>query len=192
MTNRNWKYIVAGLLLSILSSVAVAQDARINRRESWARDLSASHVGADIKLNGLGFLEAFNIKYSVAYYLPLVMASVPQTENPDIKAVRDTVLVRFKDAFDANDVKELEKVWRGMQGSDKEAMNRTFTNKNVRSIRITDQCDGNPVLKGDFAELVCKETIVYTTDDVNRITRKITYKLQKINDIWYVMERVVK
>jgi len=162
------------------------------RGEVWARDVDANHVGAGVKMNGPGLFGGLNDEHVVEYYVLPAMPSVPPAENPDIKAVRDTVLVRFKDAFDANDVKELEKVWRGMQKSDKEEFNRAFTDKNIRNIRISDQCDGNPVLKGDFAELVCKETLIYTTDDVNRITRKCTYKLQKINEIRYVIERVIQ
>jgi hypothetical protein len=120
------------------------------------------------------------------------MPSAPQAEDRDIKAVRDTVLVRFKNAFDANDVRELEKVWRGMEKGDKDKFNQAFTDKTFRNIRIIEQCDGDPVLKGDFADWVCKETLVWTSDEVNRTTRKCTFKLQKINEIWYVMEKPQK
>src|SRR5215469_6517968 len=166
VTNRNWKYITACLLLSILTSSAVAQDAKLNRRKGSAGDSSANHTSTTVQLNGSRWIERPDDKYVVACCVPPVMVSVSQAENPDVKAVRDTVLIRFKNAFDANDVKELEKVWRGMRKIDKDEWNKIFTNKDIGNIQISDQCDFTPVLKGDLAELVCKETIASPSDRV--------------------------
>ncbi len=113
-------------------------------------------------------------------------APAAPVENPDVKAVRDTI-ERFREAYQLRSVEELQKTWRSIPRRTRDALRETFTNRDIRAITVRYDCPGQPVITGDSAQLDCSETLTYTTNVVQRPqTVSIRFLLKKISGTWYV------
>jgi hypothetical protein len=109
-------------------------------------------------------------------------------ENPDLKAVRDTI-ERFREAYQLRSIEELQKTWRSIPKRTRDALRETFTNRDIRAIAVRYDCPGQPLITGDSAQFDCSETLTYTTNAVQRPqTVSIRFLLKKISGTWYVLD----
>ncbi len=107
-------------------------------------------------------------------------------ENPDIRAVKDTVEVRWKDAYESMSTDEEKKVWPTIPKARIDA-DRGIFNK-YKAVRVQHRCS-EPSISGDTAQYPCSETIRYT-DTSNKVqapkTAPLVYVLKKKDGVWYV------
>ena len=88
---------------------------------------------------------------------PPPTASAP-TENPDHKAIRETI-DRFKDAYESMSVEEEAKVWVSMPPARAKADKDVFNM--FKAVRVRFQC-GTPSVSGDRGSIPCTQSITFT------------------------------
>jgi serine/threonine-protein kinase len=123
---------------------------------------------------------------------PAPVASVAPTappENPDIKAVHETIEQRYREAYESMAIDELQQVWPTITKPQKDAINGTF--KMYKAIKVRYTC-AQPVMSGDTARCTCGESVTYTTNDNKRqppVSVSIVFELKKNGGTWYVQNR---
>src|SRR5205085_6431233 len=127
-----------------------------------------------------------NATQSVTVAVESVSSSVtpppppPPTENPDIKAIKETVKGRYKDAYESMEFDEVKKVWPSLSGSKAEAVRGVFKAKGLKAIKLNLNC-GEPMIKGDSAEYRCSEIASYKVGDKRETSKPypILFQLKK-------------
>ncbi|MGA3127080.1 MAG: protein kinase [Candidatus Korobacteraceae bacterium] len=115
-------------------------------------------------------------------------ATPAPVENPDLKAVRETIEQRYKDAYQSGDIGELQKVWPGMAKAQKDAMTGVF--KSTNNIQAHYSC-AQPSISGDTAKCTCTESVTYTISHKRQspVVASIIFELKKSSGTWYVQNR---
>jgi serine/threonine-protein kinase len=116
-------------------------------------------------------------------------ATVPAAAgSPEISAVKETIEVRFKNAYESRDINELKKVWHRMSKETEKEFSAAFDS--VQAVKTQLTCS-EPVVKGNSAKCTCSETVVNTYEDqrTQSTARPALFQLQKSKGIWYVVSK---
>jgi PKD repeat protein len=112
---------------------------------------------------------------------------VPAAEDPDIKAVIDTIQVRLANAYNSRSVAEVKKVWK-LSKSEEKDFKEHLEDKGLRAITAVIKCE-SPRVNGNAAECVCTQVLT-----VNRggdlepgDPAKLRYRLAKEDNRWYIV-----
>lgn len=108
-------------------------------------------------------------------------------ENPDIKAVLDTIQVHLANAYDSRSTAEVKKVWILSKNEEKD-LKSLLEDKDIRAINTTFKCQP-PKLTGDFADCICTQTATVNRGGDLRTEKpvQIHYRLAKRTGIWYIV-----
>jgi predicted Ser/Thr protein kinase len=118
---------------------------------------------------------------------PVLQPTTP-AENPDAKAVVDTIEVRLAGAYDSRAVNEVKKVWKQMSKGHEKDLKDNLENKDIRSIKTTIKCQ-TPKIIGSSAECICTQTATVNQDNIFQTDkpRQILYRLVKESGSWYIV-----
>jgi|GEM_PF-3240197 len=115
----------------------------------------------------------------------------PQVEDPEIKAVKDTIQVRYKNALQLKSLGELRKVYPNLSKGEEDGLKSVFGATNALVVEFA--CEALKVT-GDSAECSCVETM--TTNMDNRVgkpkTSRVTFRLSKNGGAWHIISSRAK
>lgn len=202
---------VAGLPKPMIGSFQAGAD-KIREGETvklfWTTQ-NATEVSISPELGSVGLTGTLEVKpnHTTIYTLTakgpggtdtnttmVIVESVPlvsPTSDPEVKAIQDTIQIRFKDALESMVIEEVRKVWPSMPDEVAKSLRNSF--QVAKAMRVQFSC-ATPSVKGDSAEVACSQTIMYTINNhVQRpLTARITYQLKKNAETWYITSSSAK
>jgi serine/threonine-protein kinase len=110
----------------------------------------------------------------------------PAASSPESAAVKETIEVRFKKAYETLDINEVKKVWRHMSKEAENDLKATFAGVQTATEQLT--CT-EPVIKGNSAKCSCSEhyTFIYGDQRTQSSAQTALFQLQKSKGVWYVV-----
>lgn len=169
-----------------LGAVSLSGDREVHPNSKTTYTLTAKGPGGTIYRQTTMTVESVPV---AAAPLPQPAAQpVAPPEDPNIKAVLDTIQVRYKDAYESMETDELKKVWPSLPKPTEKRLKESF--KAVRAIKDHLQCS-KPAISGDSAKCTCSETLVFTYDSERKSSEPVSvvFELQKVNGSWRVANR---
>lgn len=110
-----------------------------------------------------------------------------QTSDPESKAVKDTIEVRYRAAYESRSMSELHKVWPKMRKDVERDIQTLFTARDVRAVQLAETCS-TPSITGETALCRCKQSMSVTKGDDKTPVRStvVIFQLQKSGNAWII------
>jgi hypothetical protein len=96
-------------------------------------------------------------------------------------------LGRYESAFENKSIEALRQAWPGIPREQLETIRNSF--RGTRSITVELRPEGEPVVSGDTATIVCQRTIVQKVEQSNenhRNTGRVTVRLRRNSGNWVI------
>lgn len=112
----------------------------------------------------------------------------PPPPNPDIKAIEETIHVRYKNALETRLISQVKNVWPQISKEAENQLKTAFAEPGVKAEIFNFKC-GVPKITEDSAEYACLQTITYNKNNkLHQVaSNNIVFQLKKNGDIWYIV-----
>ena len=110
-------------------------------------------------------------------------------EDPDVKAVKETIAERYRNAYQLMDIDALKKVWPTIPRNKESSLSTAFKAKDVKALNVQLNCQ-EPSLHGDTAEYSCDQIFTWKFENAKQPPQRfpVVFQLKKNNGIWYIQD----